>query len=89
MKELFNKKVDLGDAKTLLIDIRKENCRQIIINRINLRLLERAKTKEPTKLDLIEVEVKKAKKGIEQLIEGLDLIDDELKEYENETRKGN
>lgn len=69
--------IPIKDKKKLLEEIRNENCRQIIITQINIKLFEREQLKNPEN-EQIQKSIKQNNIGLRQLITGLELIDDEL-----------
>lgn len=76
-EEIEEQVIPIKDRKKLLEEIRNENCRQIIITQINIKLFEREQLKNPEN-EQIQKSIKQNNIGLRQLITGLELIDDEL-----------
>lgn len=67
----------------LLQELRENNCRDILVCEINMRVAERSKTKYPNRLDEIETFIKTQKQRRDDLIEGIKVIDTRLDETTN------
>lgn len=76
-EKIEEKEIPLKDKVQLLEEIRRENCRQILITQINIRLFEREGLKNPDNQQ-IQQSIRQNKIGLNQLIAGLEMIDDEL-----------
>lgn len=73
--------------KELLNEIWLNNCREFLIHKINIRSAERSKTDYPNRLGEIEDFINKEKMRLKDLFMGIEVINDEIKEYEKENKK--
>ena len=77
----------VDEGLKLLKEIRRENCRQILITQINIRLFEREQLKNPDN-DQINQVLRKNKKGLEQLNTAIEFIDEEIQLYAGKDKAG-
>lgn len=77
----------VDEGLKLLKEIRRENCRQILISQINIRLFERELIKNPDN-DQINQLLKKNRKGLEQLNIAIGYIDEEIERYASQNKAG-
>lgn len=81
------KEPEIENKLELLKELKINNSREILLSGINIRVAERSKIVNPNNLARIQQFIDNQRLRKKDLIMGLEVINDEIKEYEKENKK--